>query len=156
MQEKMWAYLIHLGSNMWGDRYAQNPAVPFPAIPKYREELLAQKDVWTKVTNFLAEAGLNTLVIDLGEGVQYASHPELGAKGAWTAAELRAELDRLDGASLGSDAFFPFDDSIVRARMSGVKYVAEPGGSVRDQDVIARCDDYGMVLAMTHLRLFHH
>lgn len=95
MQEKMWAYLIHLGSNMWDDRYAQNPAVPFPAIPKYREELLAQKDVWTKVTNFLAEAGLNTLVIDLGEGVQYDSHPELGAKGAWTVAELRAELDRL-------------------------------------------------------------
>ena len=95
MQEKMWAYLIHLGSNMWDDRYAQNPAVPFPAIPKYREELLAPKDVWTKVTDFLAEAGLNTLVIDLGEGVQYASHPELGAKGAWTVAELRAELDRL-------------------------------------------------------------
>ena len=74
----------------------------------------------------------------------------------FTKEEMRAELDRLDGASLGSDAFFPFDDSIVRARMSGVKYVAEPGGSVRDQDVIARCDDYGMVLAMTHLRLFHH
>ena len=74
----------------------------------------------------------------------------------FTKEEMRAELDRLDGASLGSDAFFPFDDSIVRAHMSGVKYVAEPGGSVRDQDVIARCDDYGMVLAMTHLRLFHH
>ena len=70
--------------------------------------------------------------------------------------DMRAELSRFDGVSLGSDAFFPFDDSIIRARMSGVRYVAEPGGSLRDQDVIDRCDQYGMVLAMTHLRLFHH
>ena len=74
----------------------------------------------------------------------------------FTREEMREELSRCDGAALGSDAFFPFDDSIVRARMSGVRYVAEPGGSVRDQDVIDRCDEYGMVLAMTHLRLFHH
>ena len=60
------------------------------------------------------------------------------------------------GLALGSDAFFPFDDSIVRAHESGVSYVAQPGGSVRDAEVIARCDAYGMVMALTGLRLFHH
>ncbi len=74
----------------------------------------------------------------------------------FTGEEMRAELDRIDGAALGSDAFFPFDDSIIRAHMSGVRYVAQPGGSVRDQQVIDRCDEYGMVMAMTHVRLFHH
>lgn len=68
----------------------------------------------------------------------------------------RAYLDSISGVALGSDAFFPFDDSIIRAHRSGVKYVAEPGGSIRDQAVIDRCDEYGMVLAMTHVRLFHH
>ena len=60
------------------------------------------------------------------------------------------------GISLGSDAFFPFGDNIERAHRSGVKYVAEPGGSIRDDDVIAACDKYGMVMAFTGTRLFHH
>ena len=58
--------------------------------------------------------------------------------------------------TLGSDAFFPFRDNIERAKKSGVKYVAEPGGSVRDDDVIAACNEYGMVMAFTGIRLFHH
>jgi AICAR transformylase/IMP cyclohydrolase PurH len=73
-----------------------------------------------------------------------------------TEAEKRAYLGECQGLALGSDAFFPFDDSIVRAHESGVSYVAQPGGSVRDEEVIARCDDYGMVMALTGLRLFHH
>ena len=58
--------------------------------------------------------------------------------------------------ALGSDAFFPFGDNIDRAAKSGVKYVAEPGGSVRDDDVIAVCDRYNMAMAFTGIRLFHH
>ena len=70
--------------------------------------------------------------------------------------EKRACLDKQSGVSLASDAFFPFDDSILRARESGVSYIAQPGGSIRDDEVIARCDAYGMVMARTGLRLFHH
>ena len=68
----------------------------------------------------------------------------------------REWLDRVDGVALSSDAYFPFRDSIDRASRSGVRYVAQPGGSMRDQDVIAACDEYGMVMAQTGLRLFHH
>lgn len=70
--------------------------------------------------------------------------------------EARAFLDKIDGVSLGSDAFFPFDDNIERAKRSGVKYVAEPGGSIRDDAVIEACNKYGMVMAFTGIRLFHH
>ena len=75
---------------------------------------------------------------------------------ALTPAEKRAWLDGMQGVSLGSDAFFPFDDNIERARKSGVAYVAEPGGSIRDDAVIAACDKYGMAMAFTGVRLFHH
>ena len=70
--------------------------------------------------------------------------------------EIRAYLDGIDGVSCGSDAFFPFDDNIERARRSGVKYVAQPGGSIRDDVVIATADKYGMAMAFTGMRLFHH
>ncbi len=70
--------------------------------------------------------------------------------------EQRAYLDGLSGVSLGSDAFFPFSDNIERAVRSGVSYVAQPGGSVRDDLVIESCDKYGIVMAFTGLRLFHH
>ena len=68
----------------------------------------------------------------------------------------RTYLDGISGVALGSDAFFPFDDSIIRAHQSGVSYVAQPGGSIRDDIVTARCDAYGMVMALTGVRLFHH
>ena len=74
----------------------------------------------------------------------------------FTREEKRAWLDGLSGVALGSDAFFPFGDNIDRAAKSGVCYVAEPGGSVRDDDVIATCDKYDMVMAFTGIRLFHH
>ncbi len=75
---------------------------------------------------------------------------------AFTPEEKRAWLDKNTGVALGSDAFFPFGDNIERARKSGVEYVAEPGGSIRDDDVIAACDRYGMVMCFTGMRLFHH
>ena len=71
-------------------------------------------------------------------------------------AEKSAWLRNLRGVSLGSDAFFPFDDNIERAARSGVQYVAEPGGSIRDDRVIESCDHHDMVLVFTGLRLFHH
>lgn len=70
--------------------------------------------------------------------------------------EKRQWLDGLSGVSLGSDAFFPFGDNIDRAFKSGVKYVVQPGGSVRDDQVIETCDKYGMVMAFNGIRLFHH
>jgi len=70
--------------------------------------------------------------------------------------EKRAWLDGLKGVSLGSDGFIPFRDNIDRAARSGVEYVAQPGHSVRDGDVISACDEYGMVMAFTGIRLFHH
>ena len=73
-----------------------------------------------------------------------------------TAEEIRAYLDTITGVALGSDAFFPFSDSIERAKKSGVSYVAEPGGSIRDDAVIEACNKYGMIMAFTGMRLFHH
>ncbi len=71
--------------------------------------------------------------------------------------EEKAEwLKKLDGVTLGSDAFFPFGDNIERAHRSGVKYIAQPGGSIRDDHVIATCNKYGIVMAFTGIRLFHH
>ena len=74
----------------------------------------------------------------------------------FTKEEKRAWLDRQTGVSLGSDAFFPFSDNIERAHKSGVQYIAEPGGSVRDDAVIDCCNRYGMAMAFTGIRLFHH
>ena len=70
--------------------------------------------------------------------------------------EIREYLDGIDGVALGSDAFFPFSDNIERAKKSGVKYIAEPGGSIRDDAVIDTCNKYGMSMAFTGMRLFHH
>ncbi|MBQ7591444.1 MAG: phosphoribosylaminoimidazolecarboxamide formyltransferase [Clostridia bacterium] len=81
----------------------------------------------------------------------FAERPE-----PFTDEEQREYLDGIDGVSLGSDAFFPFSDNIERAKKSGVRYVAEPGGSIRDDAVISCCDRYGMVMAFTGMRLFHH
>ena len=89
------------------------------------------------------------------------------ADGAWekvftekpevlTREEKRAWLDQMDGVTLGSDAFFPFSDNIERAHKSGVKYIAQPGGSVRDDLVIECCNKYQMIMAFTGIRLFHH
>lgn len=102
--------------------------------------------------------------IDVYIGDEYM---DVLADGAWekvfkvkpavfTREEKRAWLDRMQEVTLGSDAFFPFSDNIERARKSGVKYIAQPGGSVRDDAVIECCDKYNMVMAFTGIRLFHH
>ena len=102
--------------------------------------------------------------IDLYIGEEYM---DVLADGAWeniftekpavfTQEEKRAWLDQNTDVALGSDAFFPFGDNIERAHKSGVKYVAEPGGSIRDDNVIATCNKYGMVMSFTGIRLFHH
>ncbi len=102
--------------------------------------------------------------IDVYIGEEYM---DVLADGAWerifkvkppvfTREEKRAWLDKMTGVSLGSDAFFPFGDNIERAKKSGVAYIAEPGGSVRDDQVIETCDKYQMVMAFTGIRLFHH
>ena len=102
--------------------------------------------------------------IDLYMGEDYM---DVLADGAWenifkvkpavfTAEEKRAWLDKNTDVALGSDAFFPFGDNIERAKKSGVKYVAQPGGSVRDDHVIMTCNKYDMVMSFTGIRLFHH
>ena len=102
--------------------------------------------------------------IDVYMGDEYE---DILAEGVWqstfkvkpavfTREEKRAWLDQLQGVTLGSDAFFPFSDNVERARKSGVKYIAQPGGSVRDDEVIACADRHGMVMAFTGIRLFHH
>lgn len=102
--------------------------------------------------------------IDLYMGEDYM---DILAEGAWqniftekpavfTAEEKRAWLDKNTDVALGSDAFFPFGDNIERAHRSGVKYVAQPGGSIRDDHVIDTCNKYGMAMAFTGIRLFHH
>ena len=74
----------------------------------------------------------------------------------FTREERRAWLDRMENVTLGSDAFFPFSDNIDRAKKSGVKYIVQPGGSVRDDAVIEACNRYGMTMVFTGIRLFHH
>ncbi|MGN0524355.1 MAG: phosphoribosylaminoimidazolecarboxamide formyltransferase [Eubacterium sp.] len=74
----------------------------------------------------------------------------------FTAEEKAAWHEKMDNVALGSDAFFPFEDNIERAVKSGVKYIAQPGGSVRDENVIECCDSHGIAMAMTGIRLFHH
>ncbi|MBR5192201.1 MAG: phosphoribosylaminoimidazolecarboxamide formyltransferase [Clostridia bacterium] len=74
----------------------------------------------------------------------------------FTTEEIKEYLSKIKGVALASDAFFPFSDNIERAKLSGVSFVAEPGGSVRDDLVIEACDKYGMVMAFTGMRLFHH
>ncbi len=102
--------------------------------------------------------------IDVYIGEEYM---DVLADGAWqrifkvkppvfTREEKRSWLDRMQDVALGSDAFFPFGDNIERAHKSGVRYVAQPGGSVRDDQVIETCNRYGMVMAFTGIHLFHH
>ena len=105
----------------------------------------------------------NTIDVYISE----EEHDDVLREGTWqnffterpevlTLAEKKEWLQTLSGVSLGSDAFFPFGDNIERARKSGVQYIAEAGGSVRDDNVIATCDKYGMVCVFTGVRLFHH
>ena len=104
----------------------------------------------------------NTIDVYISE-----EHDDVLREGTWqqffkekpevlTIEEKKEWLTKLSGVSLGSDAFFPFGDNIERAHKSGVEYIAQAGGSVRDDNVIETCDKYGIAMAFTGVRLFHH
>ena len=99
---------------------------------------------------YMGDEYMDVLADGVWENI-FAEKPEV-----FTREEKRAWLDKLTGVALGSDAFVPFGDNIERAHKSGVKYIAEPGGSVRDDAVIETCNKYGMVMSFTGIRLFHH
>ena len=99
---------------------------------------------------YISEEYMDVLADGAWENI-FTEKPEV-----FTREEKRAWLDKLTDVALGPDAFFPFGDNIERAHKSGVKYIAQPGGSVRDDNVIQTCDKYGMVMAFTGIRLFHH
>ena len=101
------------------------------------------------------------------DGYINGNEEDVCAEGVWqkyfterpaplTDEDIREYLSGISGVSLGSDAFFPFSDNIERAKLSGVKYIAEPGGSIRDNLVIECADKYDMAIAFTGMRLFHH
>ena len=94
-------------------------------------------------------------------------HEDVLADGVWqtifkhkpqvlTQEEKQSWIAQLSGVTVGSDAFFPFGDNVERAHKSGVQYIVQPGGSIRDDHVIATCDKYGIAMAFTGMRLFHH
>jgi len=99
---------------------------------------------------YIGEDYMDVLADDAWPGI-FKEKPEV-----FTREAKRAWLDKLTEVSLGSDAFFPFGDNVERAHRSGVKYIAQPGGSVRDDSVIETCNKYGIVMAFTGIRLFHH
>ena len=133
----------------------------------------------TKADNWFLRQSPKVLGLDFVDGIGRADrdnsidlyigedYMDVLAEGAWqkifkvkpevfTAQEKREWLDKMDNVSLGSDAFFPFGDNIERAHRSGVQYIAQPGGSIRDDHVIQTCDKYGIAMAFTGMRLFHH
>ncbi len=102
MQPKMWAYLIHMGRNMW---YKKGMEVPWlgeldDEQPIWHDYLNCDREIWRKVTDFLPTCGINTLLIDMGEAVRLDSHPELAVEGSWSKEEFRAELARLRSIGL--------------------------------------------------------
>lgn len=113
-------------------------------------DTIGRADRDNAIDNYIGEEYMDVLSEGAWQKV-FAVKPEV-----FTAEEKRAWLDQARDVALGSDAFFPFSDNIERARKSGVKYVAQPGGSVRDDLVIECCDKYDMAMAFTGIRLFHH
>lgn len=130
-------------------------------------------DIWwlrqhEKVLNLPFKAGVRRADRDNAIDVYISDdYDDVLAEGAWqelftvkpdilTREEKKEWLKKLSGVSLGSDAFFPFGDNIERAKRSGVQYIAQPGGSIRDDHVIATCNKYNMTMAFTGIRLFHH
>ncbi len=96
--EHIWSYFLQLGHNMWRDKWSpidhRGPMI-CQATGDYQAEMITDRAVWHEVTDFLPSCGINTLIIDIGEGLQYDSHPELSIPGAWSKEELRAEVKRL-------------------------------------------------------------
>ncbi|MDE6529417.1 MAG: phosphoribosylaminoimidazolecarboxamide formyltransferase [Lachnospiraceae bacterium] len=113
-------------------------------------EGIGRADRDNAIDNYIGDEYMDVLAEGAWQRI-FAMKPEV-----FTAEEKRAWLDQAKDVALGSDAFFPFSDNIERAKKSGVKYIAEPGGSIRDDAVIECCNKYGMVMAFTEIRLFHH
>ena len=131
-------------NNWWLRQHEKTLALPF--LPGVKNP-----DRDNAIDRYISAESNETVLKDGNWQTLFAQKPaEL------TAAEKKAWLERLTDVSLGSDAFFPFSDNIDRAVQSGVRYVAEPGGSKRDPEVIDACDRYGVTMAFTGLRLFHH
>ena len=124
-------------------RYRNETVLHLPFLPS-----LKRPDRDNLIDRYIADGGVS---LQSGWEAYFTKRPPL-----LTGKDRAEHSAHLSGVSLGSDAFFPFDDNIERARESGVCYVAQPGGSVRDEDVIAACDKYGMAMFFTGLRLFHH
>ena len=104
----IWAYLIHLGSNMWTKKGRVASGTRHEEDFTYKEKMFCEKDTFTRVTDFLPSCGINTLIIDIGEGVRLDSHPEIAIEGAWSKDELRAELARLRSIGLNPIPKFNF------------------------------------------------
>ncbi len=130
-------------NNWWLRQHEKTLALPFlPALKKPDRDNAIDRYISDEWDDVLADGVWQTL---------FTQKPQL-----LSPQEKREWLSKLTGVSLGSDAFFPFADNIDRAARSGVRYVAQPGGSVRDGEVIQACDRYGMTMAFTGIRLFHH
>ena len=114
----------------------------------YEYEVLPDRD--NAIDVYMSDEYMDVLADGSWERIFRAKPP------VFTRQEKREWLDQMQDVTLGSDAFFPFSDNIERAYKSGVKYIAQPGGSVRDDAVIQCCDQYDMVMAFTGIRLFHH
>ncbi len=111
---------------------------------------LGRADRDNAIDNYIGEEYMDVLAHGAWQRVFKEKPP------VFTREEKRAWLDRMQDVTLGSDAFFPFSDNVERAYKSGVKYIAQPGGSVRDDLVIECCNKYGIAMAFTGIRLFHH
>lgn len=113
-------------------------------------DTLGRADRDNAIDNYIGEEYMDVLAEGAWQRVFKVKPP------VFTREEKRAWLDQLKDVTLGSDAFFPFSDNVERAHKSGVKYIVQPGGSVRDDLVISCCDKYGMAMVFTGIRLFHH
>ncbi len=142
MKERIWAYFLQLGNNMWGDDWSKSSATdPFIChigMPYSKEHLHTDREVWNEITNMLPECGFNTLVIDIGEGIQYEKRPELAVPGAWSKDEMRAEIKRLQ--SMGIEPipkvnFSSTHDGWLKeyARMKGTHYYYEAVSDIIDE-----------------------
>ena len=148
VQESIQLVFVHLRAQNSGTvtRLRQSPQVL--NLPFKEGITRAERD--NAIDVYMGEEYMDVI----GDGNWERSFTEKPA--VFTREEKRAWLDQLTGVTLGSDAFFPFADNIERAHKSGVAYIAQPGGSVRDDLVIECCDKYNMVMAFTGIRLFHH
>lgn len=129
--------------NWWLRQCPKVLALPF-------KEGIKRADRDNAIDLYIGEEYMDVLADGTWENI-FTEKPEV-----FTSEEKRAWLDKLTGVALGSDAFFPFGDNIERAHKSGVTYIAEPGGSIRDDNVINTCNKYNMAMAFTGIRLFHH